>query len=141
MRLLMIAAIVSTALAPPARAETAAPTAPLAVDAGRYAMTPADGGFIRLDKETGAVAFCTVKDGMALCRAGSSETSALDAEIVRLRKENAELRAQLAAPGVAAPRAGVPSEQELDRALSFTERFMRRILKIIREDAPGGDKI
>jgi hypothetical protein len=139
MRAVMIAAIVSSGVAFSARAETATSAAPLALDAGRYAITPAEGGFMRLDKETGAVAFCTAKDGIALCRAGSSETAALDAEIVRLRKENTELKAQLAAPGVAAPR-GVPSEQELDRALSFTERFMRRILKIIREDAPGGDK-
>jgi hypothetical protein len=32
---------------------------------------------------------------------------------------------------------GLPSEEEFERTLSFTERFLRRILKVFREEAPG----
>ena len=116
----------------PAPAETPPTSAP---DAGRYSMTPADGGFLRLDKATGAVAFCTAKDGLSLCRAGADERAALEAEIARLKSENAELKSRTGA----APKAPstVPSEEEFERALSFTERFLRRMMRIFREEAPG----
>lgn len=116
----------------PAQAET--PPAP-PPDAGRYSMTPAEGGFLRLDKTTGAVAFCTTKDGLSLCRVSADERAALEDEIARLKSENAELKSRTGA----APKAPstVPGEEEFERALSFTERFLRRMMRIFREEAPG----
>jgi hypothetical protein len=126
------------ALAAPARAQTPS-VPPAAVEAGRYSMTPAESGFLRLDKETGSVAFCSVKDGLSVCRAGADERAALEAEISRLRLENLELKARAsgAAPGKPST---LPNEEEFERALSFTERFMRRIMRLFREEAPPGDK-
>lgn len=133
---LLLPLFAALALAGAARAE--APDAPLSGDGGRFSMTPADGGFLRLDKETGAVSFCSVKEGGAMCRASADERAALEQEINRLRTENAELKARGGAP---APRAsGVPNEEEFERALSFTERFLRRIMRIFREEAPPGDR-
>lgn len=111
----------------------------VAPDAERFALTPAEGGFMRLDKVTGAVSFCSVKDGVSVCRAGADERAALEAEIARLRLENTKLKAQLGA----APRkpSTLPSEEEFERALSFTERFMRRIMRLFREEAPTGDRL
>lgn len=106
---------------------------------GRYAMTPAEGGFLRLDTQTGVVSFCTVTDGLSLCLASADEKAALEAEISRLRRENAELRSTLSGSPAAQPKASssLPSEEEFERTLSFTERFLRRMLKVFREEAQG----
>jgi len=111
---------------PPVRAQQAA--------TDRYAMTPADGGFLRLDKETGAVAFCTVEKGeTAVCRLAADERAALESEIARLRRENAELRG-LASEGVTPP-----ANRELDRVLTLTEKFVRRFMRLFK-DAPQGER-
>jgi hypothetical protein len=106
-------------------------------------MSPAEGGLLRLDKQSGAVSFCTVEGGLSVCRVAAEERAALQAEIERLARENAELRAKL--PGgvgvEAAPRKGLPGEEELERALSFTERFLRRMMKLFREEAPKGESL
>ncbi|WP_159730475.1 hypothetical protein [Methylosinus sp. Ce-a6] len=111
-------------------------------EAGRFAMSPAEGGLLRLDKQTGAVSFCTVEGGLSVCRVAAEEREALQAEIDRLSRENAQLRARL--PGAApeaAPRKGLPGEEEFERALSFTERFFRRMMKLFREEAPKGESL
>ena len=123
----------------PAAAETQPPI--VAPEGDRFALTPAEGGYVRLNKETGAVSYCSVKDGVAVCRLGAEERAALEAEIDRLRKENAALKARAdAAPGAPAARPNAaPSEEEFERALSFTERFLRRIMRLFREEtSPGG---
>jgi len=108
----------------------------VAPEGDRFSLTPAEGGFLKLNKETGAVSYCTVKDGVSVCRLGADERAALETEIAKLRAENEALRAGAA---VAPPRPPTgPSEQEFERALSFTERFLRRIMRIFREEAPTG---
>lgn len=62
---------------------------------GRYSMSPAGDGFLRLDTRTGAVSNCTNKGGWA-CRAVPDERAALDTEIGRLQSENQKLKDQLA---------------------------------------------
>lgn len=121
----------------PARAENPEPPP---AEPGRFAMAPAEGGFLRLDKQTGAVSFCTVEGGLSVCRLSADEKTALEAEVARLSRENAELRAKLSS-GVAPPQKSLPSEEDFERTLSFTERFMRRMMKLFREEAPQGDRL
>jgi len=125
-----------------ARAEAPAAEPPQN-EAGRFAMSPAEGGLLRLDKQTGAVSFCTAEGGLSVCRVAAEERAALQAEIERLARENAELRAKLpgGAGAEAAPRKGLPGEEEFERALSFTERFLRRMMKLFREEAPKGESL
>ncbi len=123
-------------IALPARAETPPPPAANAPpsDCQRFSTTPIEGGFLRLDRETGAVSYCTVKDGVSACRVSAEEREALENEAARLRRENAELKSRLA---VAPPPRAAPSEEEFERALSFTERFIRRMMRVFKEEAPG----
>jgi hypothetical protein len=120
-----------------ARAEEPAPAPE---SPGRFVMTPTPNGFLRLDKETGAVANCTVEDGLSVCRATADERAALEAEIARLSRENAELKAKLAGTEPA-PKKPLPGEQEFERALSFTEKFFRRMMKLFREETPEGERL
>jgi hypothetical protein len=134
-----MAAVLATAFAALASAETPPPI--VAPEGERFALTPAEGGYVRLNKETGALSYCSVKDGVTVCRLGAEERAAFEAEIERLRKENAALKARAEAapaPPTTRPNAA-PTEEEFERALSFTERFLRRIMRLFREEtSPGG---
>ncbi|QGM97386.1 hypothetical protein [Methylocystis parvus] len=109
----------------------------VAPEGDRFALQPAEGGFLRMNKDTGAVSFCSAKDGVATCRLGAEERVALEAEIERLRAENARLKAAAAPPRPST----LPSEQEFEKALSFTERFLRRIMRLFKEEAPSGGSL
>ena len=68
----LVLALAPQALAQtPGAGQTAAPVEPAAAENGRYTMTPAPGGFLRLDTRTGAVALCTVKGPAVTCAASA----------------------------------------------------------------------
>jgi hypothetical protein len=113
---------------------------------GRYVMHPADGGFIRLDTETGAVSLCGRKDAHWSCEAVGDTGNSGREEMDRLRSENRELKAEvrrLEAMLVAgqgennAPQRGgrleLPSEQDVDKALTYLERMFRKFRDKLKE--------
>jgi hypothetical protein len=131
---------------------------------GRYALQPSGDGMIRLDTRTGAVSNCSNSAAGWACYAVPDERAALDTEIGRLQAENARLREQLAsrepAPGKiedalpksdkqAAPSTAdgqrkieipLPSDQDMDRVMSFLERAWRRLIDMasrVQKDASG----
>lgn len=113
-------------LAAPALAENA----PDKAAPERFTFQPAEGGgYLRLDKTSGAVSYCSARDGTAVCRLGADERAAFEAEIARLRDENARLKT-VQAPTI------VPGEEEFERALGFTERFLRRIMRLFKDESP-----
>ena len=136
---------------------------------GRYALSPAgDGGVLRLDTKTGSVSTCTNSGAGWTCYAVPDERAALDAEIGRLQAENEKLKTQLAerdgtvsgktdealpksdslkkpepkvAEGGRKIEIPLPSDQDMDRAMSFLERAWRRLIEManrIQRDAAGG---
>ncbi|MBX9759616.1 MAG: hypothetical protein K2Y29_12655 [Beijerinckiaceae bacterium] len=109
---------------------------------GRYTMTPApDGGFLRLDTRTGAVSHCRTAEGSVQCRASADERAALQAEIDRLAKENEDLRKKTAQAGPGDRlRNALPNDEEVNKALSWMEQLMRRIMRVLRDD-PTQDRI
>lgn len=100
---------------------------------GRYSMTPVEGGFLRLDTRNGMVSLCKVENGAAFCRAATEERTALEGEIDRLVRQNEALKKQTDG-------SRLPSRQDFDRALDYAEQFMRRMMRILRDDEPGKDK-
>ena len=133
---------------------------------GRYTMTPIPEGVLRLDTRTGTVSTCTKNGAGWACYAVPDERSALDAEIGRLQAEVEKLKGQLAAgPTVsgkvdealpksdslkkAEPKVAegerrieipLPSDQDLDRAMSFLEKAWRRLIDManrVQKDVSG----
>ena len=95
---------------------------------GRYSMTPAPNGFLRLDTRTGAVSLCTVTGTSAQCRAAADDRAALTEEIERLAKRNTQLE------GPAGTRV-LPPADEMNRAMDVAEQFMRRMMRIMRDES------
>jgi hypothetical protein len=103
---------------------------------GRYVLKDVEGGFIRLDTETGAVSHCAVRNETWRCEPVADAQAALQDEINRLAQENAELEQQLAGrdprePGIAPP-LELPSDEDLDRVFGIFERFMQRFMDFAR---------
>lgn len=110
---------------------------------GRYTMAPADGGFARLDTETGAMSLCTRKSGQWACEEMPDATRDLRKENDRLSLENKELKADIRRmeemlglgddkkdsekraerPG---GRLQLPSEEDVDKALGYIERMFKK---------------
>lgn len=131
----------------PALAQTSSPPVTIpggdATQNGRFSMSPTADGFLRLDTRSGAVSHCRMVDGNVQCRSGADERAALDAEIERLSKDNAELRRKLAAATDQAPTArlrnALPTDEEVNKAVGFMEQFMRRMMRVMRDEPAPKD--
>jgi hypothetical protein len=155
---LFVAAVCLAGLVPSMAAET--PDS----ENGRYTLQPSGDGMVRLDTRTGTVSNCSNSAAGWACYAVPDERAALDAEIGRLQTENARLKEQLAsrepaaAPGKiedALPKSDkapstaegqrkieipLPSDQDMDRMMSFLERAWRRLIDMasrVQKDASG----
>jgi len=134
---------------------------------GRYTLSPAADGMIRLDTRTGAVSNCNNTGAGWACHAVPDERAALDAEIGRLQAENDRLKAQLdardqaeankadqalpksdslkkAEPKVAEGERKIeiplPSDRDMDRVMSFVERAWRSLIDManrVQKDVSG----
>lgn len=133
---------------------------------GRYALSPAADGVVRLDTRTGAVSNCSNSGTGWACLAVPDERAALDAEIGRLQAENDRLKVQLAerdqtaaqksealpksdslkkaepkvADGERKIEIPLPSDQDMDRMMSFVERAWRRLIDManrVQKDVSG----
>ncbi|HVX77760.1 MAG TPA: hypothetical protein VHB49_16630 [Bradyrhizobium sp.] len=121
---------------------------------GRYTLSPVPDGVIRLDTRTGEVSNCS-NDGKGwACTLVPDERAAYDTEIGRLQSENEKLKQQLAESGAtvsgkidealpksdslkqAEPNAEsrnkieipLPSDQDMNRMMSFLERAWQRLV-------------
>jgi hypothetical protein len=84
---------------PPRDAQPAAsaPANPPVNPPSRFAFNRVDGGFLRLDNQTGGIAFCSPQPIGWACQAVPEDRAALDKEIARLQDEVASLKSEIAA--------------------------------------------
>jgi hypothetical protein len=121
---------------------------------GRYTMQPIEGGFLRLDTQTGAVSTCRAGTGnLVLCQPAQEGQRGLSNEIERLRAENIELRAEVKRlqetaglsppPPVTGPpteKFQLPSEEDVDQALDYVERMFKKFRDRLRNLEDDGKK-
>jgi hypothetical protein len=130
---------------------------------GRYTFSPTADGMMRLDTKTGTVSNCSNSAAGWACYVVPDERKALDQEIGRLQAENEALKAQLASRDPAASAKGddkqaapntaenqrkieipLPSDQDMDRVMSFLQRAWKRLVDManqMQKDASGAGKI
>jgi hypothetical protein len=135
------------------------------IENGRFSLSPVPDGVVRLDTRTGAVTTCSDKGNGWACTIIPDERAAYDAEIGRLLKDNAALKAELAQrePSVGGksdealpkqdslkPKAEgerkieipLPSDRDIDSVMSFVENAWRKLIDIAtRLQRDSGGKI
>jgi hypothetical protein len=97
-------------------------------DAWRFKLQKVDGGFLRLDAQTGQVSFCREKESNWTCETVADDRAALEAEIKRLNDRIAALEKQRNDP---AERFRTPSDQEIDQVMGFFEKMMKRFRGVV----------
>ncbi len=111
---------------------------PKAEEGGRFSMSPAPNGVIRLDTQTGAMALCTGAAGQWSCQDMNDSQRTLIAEIDKLRAENKSLKDQVDqmdqnlglnddGGGSAKPKFKLPTEEDVDRAFDYLEAMAKKI--------------
>jgi len=114
--------------------------------ASRYTMSPADGGgFMRLDAESGQMALCQRQGSDWSCREIPDPDRGLNSVIERLREENKRLKGEIrqmedillsekrGGGGGRAPDFKLPTEQDLDNALTYAQRLLRKFREKMKE--------
>lgn len=139
-------AIVSLAAAACLAAVPALPTAATEGQQDRYTMTPAGGGFVRLDKLTGAMSFCSGKEGDWSCKPMPDAERRLQGRISELENENQALKEagkQADAAGEP-PSSGdrlppsppgelpMPTERDVDKLFDYVEGMVRKFKERIQ---------
>jgi hypothetical protein len=126
----------------PAFAEGATPD-----DAGgRYTFSKVQDGYLRLDAHTGQVSVCSRRAVGWACQTVPEDRAVLEAEIARLRTENATLKKDILSRGLPLPAGAMPepptvrngdsnlrlpSNADLDRVMSFVGRMWRNLVDMI----------
>lgn len=113
---------------------------------GRFTMSQVDDGFVRLDKQTGAMALCTKKDADWSCVPMADQQRDLREDLDRLKAENEELKKEIRrledtfvtgklnerpgtnndGPPGGMPEFKLPSEEDVDQAVDYLERMIRK---------------
>jgi len=114
---------------------------------GRFTMQPAEGGFLRLDTVTGDVSLCARAGSSFECKPVKDDRD-LQAEVARLADENKDLKAEIkrlegmlgldGSPAQPKPKLELPTEEDVDKALSYLERMFKKFRDKLKEfDSPG----
>jgi hypothetical protein len=129
---------------------------------GRYVMSPIDGGFARLDTETGLMSVCKGTAANFKCELApdstvnaqkdaektTAEAKELKAEIKRLEEllglgdkpSAGSKQAEEQRPGGSGPGFKLPTEAEVDDALNYIEKMVKKFkskLKDLEGDTKG----
>lgn len=134
----LVAGLASAALAGPPGGEE---------KPGRFTMQPTDGGLLRLDTVTGDVSLCARTGSSFECKPVKDDRD-LQSEVARLADENKQLKAEIrrleeslgldGSLGRPKPKLELPSEEDVDKALSYLERMFKKFRDKLKEfDSPG----
>ena len=117
---------------------------------GRYTMSPVEGGVLRLDRETGAMALCTRQNDKLVCDPVEDRAADETARLAKIEAENRALKERIKALEESAASAGapdapenkmqLPTEEEVDKALDYAERMFKKFRDRIQKADPSQSK-
>ncbi|MEL6920598.1 MAG: hypothetical protein AAFO77_06175 [Pseudomonadota bacterium] len=108
--------------------------APAAAETGRFVLETTDTGYVRMDTQSGDMAFCVEDDNQIICRAAADERAAFQQQLDALEDRVDALEAAMGSGITVMPQngeGGLPSEEEFERGLDYMERFLNRFRGIV----------
>ena len=107
-------------------------TGAVAQDASRYSLEKMDNGYIRFDRQTGAMSVCTGSATELTCKMAAVDRAAYEHDLGQLQERVKKLEDRLAALEKKDATAGLPSEADFEKSMSYMERFLRRFMAIAK---------
>jgi hypothetical protein len=117
-----------------------------AEDAQRYRLEKTDGGFVRMDTQTGAMSTCQQKDGQLVCRMAADERTAFQDEVDRLQGQVKALDERVTKLENSLSQrleSSLPTEEDFNKTMNYMERFLRGFMGIVKDmekDEPAPQK-
>jgi len=109
----------------------------------RYRLEKSDNGYVRMDKQTGAMSICQEHSGQLVCKLAADERAAYQDEIDRLQasmKAMDERVTKLENSLSARLESKLPSEEDFNQTMNYMERFVRGFMGIMKDmDKDKGD--
>jgi hypothetical protein len=112
----------------------------LAQQDDRFALEKSGDGFVRMDRQTGEMSYCSVEAGALACRPAAAPDSR-DAEVARLQEAIAALDRRIVALEnslAARLESTLPTEEQFEQTMSYMERFLRGFMGIVRDMEKSG---
>ena len=118
--------------------------------APNYELKPVEGGFLRLDRNSGLTAFCRPAGEGYACRPTAEDGKAETALIAELEKRVAALEQRVKElggdPGPAQatkrdPTLDLPSDEQVDRVATFLERALKRFKQLATDMQKEGGSL
>jgi hypothetical protein len=131
-----------------------APSPGEAERSGRFLMQPVDGGVLRMDMDTGAMALCTKRGEKFACEP-VQEFPVSRGDAGRLETENRELRAEIKRleellglgdkpatekPARRSHKFELPTEEDLDKAMGYVERMIKKFREKMKDLESGSGR-
>jgi hypothetical protein len=107
-----------------------------AEEAERYRLEKSETGYVRMDTRTGAMSICEERSGQLVCKLAADERAAFEDETDRLRDRIEALDARVTKlEGSLAARLenSLPTEEEIERSLSYMERFLKSFMGAVKD--------
>lgn len=112
------------------------PLAASAQESDRYALEKSGDGFVRMDRQSGEMAYCTVSgDGLA-CKPATEGEAVPAADIARLQEAIAALdRRMVKLENSLAQRleSSLPTDEDFEKTLGYMERFLRSFMGVVKD--------
>ena len=106
----------------------------------RYSLTKLSDGTVRIDHRTGAISYCREQEGDLVCSLAAEERQAWIKETEDLTNRLNELEKRIAIIEANPPKSETQSkvvnpekERELDKAIEFMEKSVRRFADVFDE--------
>jgi len=133
---------------------TASVAEPPEATEGRFTMSPVEGGFLRLDRQTGSVAMCAKSTNDWTCKPVQDQTAGVaTTDLSHLEAENRELKGRVKelealletrpagpppvdgplAEGPPGGKAQLPTDEEVDQALDYLSRVYKKVRDHIKD--------
>jgi exonuclease VII small subunit len=105
----------------------------------RFSFTETPNGFIRLDKVTGQVSACTMRESGLVCKMAADERQAYQEEINRIDARLNKLQERITSLESGeflkkkAKKSFAEAEQELDQALKLADKAFRHFFNLMQD--------
>ncbi len=124
------------AIVAPAVFVSFAAVAAQAADTERYRLEKSEGGYVRMDTQTGEMSICEERTGQLVCKLAADERRAYQDQADRLQSELKALEDRVAAiekSPLINPKSVLPTDEEFEKTMGYMERFMRRFMGIAKD--------